>query len=55
MLKALLISFGSLFLVYFVAAVGMDIVPKLFKRRASKKRPTELHNKTHIANVKVKE
>ena len=52
MLKALLISFGSLFLVYFVAELGMDIVPRLFKRRASKKKPTELHNKTHITNGK---
>ena len=37
MLKNLLISFGLLFLVCFVAALGMDIVPKLFKRKVSKK------------------
>ena len=50
MLKALLISFGSLFIVYFVAEIGMDIVPKLFKRIVTKKRPRESTSKKDEQN-----
>ena len=46
MLKALLISFGSLFLVCLVAELGMYLAPRIFKGWQKKNQKDQSQNKS---------
>jgi len=46
MIKALLISFGLLFLVCLVAELGMDLLPRLFRSKPNQGQKEESHNKS---------